>query len=98
MVGSDGRRLHANDAAQAILGDLLGPADEASLMRASRWELVDDHGQPVANDALPAEITRTTGIEIDDRVLGFRGKSRRTTLAAHLHPPAVRGRAAASRS
>ena len=74
VLGSDGRRLHANDAAQAILGDLLGPADEASLMELG-WELVDDHGQPVANDALPAEITRTTGIEIDDRVLGFRGKS-----------------------
>jgi diguanylate cyclase (GGDEF)-like protein/PAS domain S-box-containing protein len=74
VIGPDGRRLHANDAAQAILSDLLDPADEASLSEL-RWELVDEHGRTVANDALPAEISRTTGVEIDDRVLGFRGKS-----------------------
>jgi len=73
VIGPDGRRLHANDAAQAILADLLDPADEASLSDL-RWELVDEQGRTVANDALPAEITRTTGVEIDDRVLGFRGK------------------------
>jgi diguanylate cyclase (GGDEF)-like protein/PAS domain S-box-containing protein len=61
VVGSDGERLHANDAAQAILDDLT-------------WELIDADGRAVTSESLPAEITRTTGEEVDERVLGFKTK------------------------
>jgi diguanylate cyclase (GGDEF)-like protein/PAS domain S-box-containing protein len=68
VIGPDGSILHANDASLKIIETLAyetGPVGEHA------WSTVDTDGNPVANEDLPVEITRTTGLEIDDRVLGF---------------------------
>jgi diguanylate cyclase (GGDEF)-like protein/PAS domain S-box-containing protein len=70
IIGADGSILHSNDAARAILEDLrqrhdAGPVSELT------WGTIDTDGRPVPNDELPAEVTRTTGNQVDERVLGF---------------------------
>jgi diguanylate cyclase (GGDEF)-like protein/PAS domain S-box-containing protein len=70
IIGSDGTRLHANEAAQAIL-DEVGRARPEGPIGGQAWDLVDAERRPLSNDRLPAEVTRTSGAEIDDQVVGF---------------------------
>jgi diguanylate cyclase (GGDEF)-like protein/PAS domain S-box-containing protein len=70
VIGADGRIVHSNDAAGAILEDLrqrhdAGPVGELG------WGTIDADGKPLANEELPAEVTRKTGREVTERVLGF---------------------------
>jgi diguanylate cyclase (GGDEF)-like protein/PAS domain S-box-containing protein len=74
IIGPDGRHLHVNDAARLILDDLrqryeAGPLGDLS------WGAIDTDGSPMSADALPAEVTRTSGREVDERVVGFPGSA-----------------------
>jgi diguanylate cyclase (GGDEF)-like protein/PAS domain S-box-containing protein len=70
IIGPEGSILHSNDAARAILEDLRQRHD-AGPVSALAWGTIDTDGRQVPNDDLPAEVTRTTGNEVDERVLGF---------------------------
>ena len=70
IIAPDGRRLHANEAAQLILHEL-GQRSIEGPIADQPWNIVDAGGSPLSNDRLPGEITRTTGEEIDDQVVGF---------------------------
>jgi diguanylate cyclase (GGDEF)-like protein/PAS domain S-box-containing protein len=74
IVDADGRILHVNDPARAILDDLRERWEVGSI-RDRRWGAVDVKGNAVANEELPSEVTRRTGRRIDERVLGFPGRS-----------------------
>jgi diguanylate cyclase (GGDEF)-like protein/PAS domain S-box-containing protein len=70
VIGPDGAHLHVNEAARAILDDLReryadGPVGEV------KWGALDGDGEPIGNEQLPVEITRTSGVEVDERVVGF---------------------------
>ena len=85
IVGPDGTHLHVNDAAKGILDDLheryaTSPIGELA------WGAVRADGSPVANDALPVEITRNTGREIDEELVGFHEPA--ATCAGCASPPA----------
>jgi diguanylate cyclase (GGDEF)-like protein/PAS domain S-box-containing protein len=70
IIGPDGHIIHSNDAARAILDDLRQRFDEGPVGQLG-WGALDADGKGVANDDLPAEVTRATGRRIDERVLGF---------------------------
>jgi diguanylate cyclase (GGDEF)-like protein/PAS domain S-box-containing protein len=70
VIGPDGVHLHVNDAARAILDDLRQRYAEGPLGEL-RWGAVDGDGRPIPSEVLPAEVTRTTGEEVDERVIGF---------------------------
>jgi diguanylate cyclase (GGDEF)-like protein/PAS domain S-box-containing protein len=72
VIGPDGVHIQVNAAAQAILDDLQERYEQRPLGDVP-WGAVRTDGTPVSNDELPAEITRLTGREIDDEVLGFPG-------------------------
>jgi diguanylate cyclase (GGDEF)-like protein/PAS domain S-box-containing protein len=72
VIGPDGRHLQVNAAAQAILDDLAERFEQRPLGDVA-WGTVRSDGTAVPNDRLPAEITRLTGREIDEEVLGFPG-------------------------
>lgn len=72
VIGPDGVHIQVNAAAQAILDDLQERYEQRPLGDVP-WGAVRSDGTTVANDELPAEITRLTGREIDDEVLGFPG-------------------------
>jgi diguanylate cyclase (GGDEF)-like protein/PAS domain S-box-containing protein len=70
VIGAEGSIVHSNDAARAILADLrqrhdAGPVGELG------WGTIDANGNAVANEDLPAEVTRNSGREVTERVLGF---------------------------
>jgi diguanylate cyclase (GGDEF)-like protein/PAS domain S-box-containing protein len=73
IVGADGRVVHSNDAASAILEDLRQRHDEGPVGELG-WGTLDEDGAPLPNDQLPAEVTRATGREVSERTLGFPGK------------------------
>jgi diguanylate cyclase (GGDEF)-like protein/PAS domain S-box-containing protein len=72
VIGPDGVHVQVNPAAQAILDDLSERYERRPLGDVP-WGAQRPDGTPVANEQLPAEITRLTGREIDDEVLGFPG-------------------------
>ena len=72
VIGPDGVHIQVNAAAQAILDDLNERFEQRPLGDVP-WGAVRADGTTVPNDQLPAEITRLTGREIDDEVLGFPG-------------------------
>lgn len=78
IIDSDGTRLHVNDASRAILDDLKvsfvadravgfvpDPADE------HQSGAIAEDGTPLTSAQLPVEITRVTGEEIDEAIVGF---------------------------
>jgi PAS domain S-box-containing protein len=74
VIDADGTHLHSNAASRAILGDLKvsfedGPVGELD------WGAVAEDGTPLMSAHLPAEITRRTGEEIDEAVVGFPTRS-----------------------
>jgi PAS domain S-box-containing protein len=71
IVGPDGRHLHANGAARAILDDLSERYQQGAVADLP-WGAIHPDGTPAANDRLPTEVTRVTGREIDEEVVGFR--------------------------
>ncbi|MBA3260922.1 MAG: PAS domain S-box protein [Thermoleophilaceae bacterium] len=72
IIGPDGVTVHVNDAARKILDDLHESYEDRPTADLA-WGGVRTDGTPVANDQLPAEITRVTGREIDEETLGFSG-------------------------
>ncbi|HEV7885294.1 MAG TPA: PAS domain S-box protein [Solirubrobacteraceae bacterium] len=72
VIGPDGVHVQVNPAAQAILDDLSERYEQRPLGDVD-WGTVRPDGTAVANEQLPAEITRQTGREIDEEVLGFPG-------------------------
>jgi diguanylate cyclase (GGDEF)-like protein/PAS domain S-box-containing protein len=74
IIGPDGRHLHVNEAAQSILDDLRERYESGPLGDLS-WDAIDMDGSPLSADALPAEVTRTTGRAVDERVVGFPGRA-----------------------
>jgi PAS domain S-box-containing protein len=70
IIDSDGTHLHVNQASRAILGELRaqfgqGPVSELD------WGAIAEDGTPLPVEQLPAEITRLSGEEINDAVVGF---------------------------
>ena len=70
IIDSDGNHLHVNGAAQSILSGLResferGPVGDLD------WRAIAEDGTPVSPELFPAEITRLTGREIDEAILGF---------------------------
>ena len=70
IIDSDGTHLHANKAALVILNDLRdrlgqGPIGEVD------WGAIAEDGSALATEQLPVEITRLTGEEIDEMIIGF---------------------------
>jgi diguanylate cyclase (GGDEF)-like protein/PAS domain S-box-containing protein len=72
VIGPDGVHLQVNTAGQAILDDLRERYEQRPLGDVA-WGTMRPDGTAVSNEHLPAEITRRTGREIDDEVLGFPG-------------------------
>jgi diguanylate cyclase (GGDEF)-like protein/PAS domain S-box-containing protein len=72
VIGPDGRHVQVNPAAQAILDDLAERFEQRPLGDVA-WGAMRPDGTAVANEQLPAEVTRLTGREIDDEMLGFAG-------------------------
>jgi diguanylate cyclase (GGDEF)-like protein/PAS domain S-box-containing protein len=72
IIGPDGRQLQANAAAEAILGGLATRFEEGAVGDLP-WSAVRPDGRPLGNDELPAEVTRATGREVDEEVVGFPG-------------------------
>ena len=70
VIGPDGAHVQVNAAARAILDDLHERYEQRPLGDVA-WGALRPDGTVVPNDGLPAEITRLTGREIDDEVLGF---------------------------
>jgi PAS domain S-box-containing protein len=76
IIDSDGTRLHVNEASQAILDDLTVSfvADRAvGLIPGPEHDsgAVAEDGTPLTSAQLPVEITRLTGEEIDEAIVGF---------------------------
>jgi PAS domain S-box-containing protein len=76
IIDSDGTRLHVNDASRAILDDLKvsfvadravgivpGPEEDSGA--------IAEDGTALTSAQLPVEITRLTGEEIDEAIVGF---------------------------
>jgi diguanylate cyclase (GGDEF)-like protein/PAS domain S-box-containing protein len=72
VIGPDGVHLQVNAAAQAILDDLRERFEQRPLSDVT-WGALRPDGTTVANELLPAEVTRRTGREIDEELLGFPG-------------------------
>lgn len=70
VFDSDGRYLHVNPASRAILDDLRVSPNGGPIGKLD-WGAVAEDGTPLTAAQLPAEITRRTGEEIDDTVVGF---------------------------
>lgn len=70
IIDSDGVHMHVNNAARAILGDLRTRLDEGPRTDVD-WEAIAEDGTPLAAEELSPEITRLTGEEITDEVVGF---------------------------
>jgi PAS domain S-box-containing protein len=70
IIDADGTHLYVNNASRTILDDLrarVGHAPVADL----DWGAIAEDGTPIAAASLPAEITRRTGEEINEAVIGF---------------------------
>jgi diguanylate cyclase (GGDEF)-like protein/PAS domain S-box-containing protein len=72
VIGADGVHVQVNAAAQAILDDLRERYEHRPLGEVP-WGALRPDGTAIANEQLPAEITRHSGREIDEEVLGFPG-------------------------
>ena len=72
IIDVDGTHMMVNAASQAILDDLAQRHEQRPL-DAVGWGGVREDGSPVPDDELPAEITRRTGVECTDELLGFPG-------------------------
>jgi PAS domain S-box-containing protein len=70
IIDSDGKRLHANKASQIILDDLRTRFEHGPIADLD-WGAIAEDRTPLPADRLPAEITRVTGEEINDAVVGF---------------------------
>jgi PAS domain S-box-containing protein len=70
IIDSDGTHLHVNKASRAILDDLRARFEHGPIAQLD-WGAIGEDGTPLAGAQLPAEITRRTGEEIDDAVVGF---------------------------
>ena len=70
IIDSDGRHLHVNPASRRILGDLRERFERGPIADLD-WGAMAEDGTHVPEDQLPVEITRQTGREIDDMVIGF---------------------------
>ena len=75
IIDSDGTHLHVNDASRAILADL--GFEHGRVPEQDRRGIAED-GTPLAPEQLPVEITRLTGEEIDEAVVGFPSASEGT--------------------
>ncbi|HYB25511.1 MAG TPA: PAS domain S-box protein [Solirubrobacteraceae bacterium] len=70
IIDSDGTHLHVNPASRAILDDLRTRFERGPIADLD-WGAIAEDGTPLPVRQLPAEITRLTGEEIDDAVVGF---------------------------
>ena len=70
VIGPDGRRVHVNTAAAAVLDALSVAYDGRSIGMSGRGA-VDAAGEPVAPERLPVEVTRLSGQEVSEVELGF---------------------------
>jgi diguanylate cyclase (GGDEF)-like protein/PAS domain S-box-containing protein len=70
VVGPDGRHLHVNDAARAMLDKLSARFEQGTLAELG-WRAITPEGEQLDNSELPAEVTRTTGRAVDEQVVGF---------------------------
>ncbi|MGZ4287331.1 MAG: PAS domain S-box protein [Solirubrobacteraceae bacterium] len=70
IIDSDGTHLHVNPASRAILDDLRDRFERGPVADQD-WGAIAEDGTPLPAQELPAEITRLTGEEIDDMVVGF---------------------------
>jgi PAS domain S-box-containing protein len=78
IIDSDGTRLHVNEASREILNDLKVSfvADRAAGVvpdQAAEHDsgAIAEDGTPLTTAQLPVEITRVTGEEIDEAIVGF---------------------------
>ena len=69
IIGPDGVHVHANDAASAIIEDLQERHGQAAVADVE-WNALRPDGTPLPNEQLPSEITRRTGREVDDQLVG----------------------------
>jgi PAS domain S-box-containing protein len=74
VIDVDGTHLHTNTASRAILDDLRVSFDGEAIGDLE-WGAIAEDGTPLRPEQLPAEITRRTGEEINDAVVGFPSKS-----------------------
>jgi PAS domain S-box-containing protein len=70
IIDADGRHVHVNKASRAILDDLRARFGQGPIADLD-WGAIAEDGSPLAADALPVEITRRTGEEINEAVVGF---------------------------
>lgn len=81
----DGSIETANPAAERILGRTLDELRGSSALDRS-WRLVAEDGSPLGPEAIPSEITRTTGRSVIRALLGVeRGDGTRTWLHVSTH-------------
>jgi PAS domain S-box-containing protein len=78
MQGPDGRVVASNPAALALL-EMTTDQLQGQRERELRWQLMDEHGTPMAAAQTPAQLTRRTGHAQHDRIVGleFPGGRRR---------------------
>jgi PAS domain S-box-containing protein len=70
IIDADGSHLLVNPASRTILYDLR-PRFERGRLADQGWGAMAEDGSPVPAEKLPAEVTRLTGTELDDVVIGF---------------------------
>jgi PAS domain S-box-containing protein len=66
---AEGRLLHANPAALKALGQSLESL-QAWKPAAPEWHVIDEDGQPLAQDKQPAWVALRTGLPVTDMVMG----------------------------
>jgi PAS domain S-box-containing protein len=70
IIDSDGTHLHDNPSSRTILDDLRERFDRGPSADQD-WGAIAEDGTPLPPHERPAEITRLTGEEIDDAVVGY---------------------------
>ena len=73
-VDRQGHSDHASETAKKLFALIDVSAGQTPLAEVE-WDLIDAHGKPLEPANMPAEITRTTGEELDDVDVGFPGKN-----------------------
>jgi diguanylate cyclase (GGDEF)-like protein/PAS domain S-box-containing protein len=72
IIGPDGVHIHTNAASRQIL-EALQEGYEQAAIEDIEWKSIRADGTALPNEELPSEVTRTTGRELDDQVVGLPG-------------------------
>ncbi|OVE86395.1 histidine kinase [Natronolimnobius baerhuensis] len=86
LIDADGMNVFANQRAEELLGRS-NPELQTYAHDDERWDLIDEHGVPLAADELPFATVRDTGEPVYDEIVGIDHPDRdRVWLSAHCGP------------